>query len=93
MNLAILGATGSVVRQIVTQALAAEHDVTVLVRSQGPLRPIRPSCHGNSRRRQRSPKRGPCRFRKRCGDQRAGPVKGAAMLVRLAAEQRAGAYE
>ncbi len=32
MNLAILGATGSVVRQIVTQALAAEHDVTVLVR-------------------------------------------------------------
>ncbi len=32
MKLAILGASGSVGREIVTQALAARHDVTVLVR-------------------------------------------------------------
>jgi putative NADH-flavin reductase len=34
MKLAILGATGSVGRELVTQALAAGHEVTVLVRAQ-----------------------------------------------------------
>ena len=34
MKLAILGATGSVGRELVTQALAAGHEVTALVRAQ-----------------------------------------------------------
>ncbi len=34
MKLAVLGATGSVGRELVTQALAAGHEVTALVREQ-----------------------------------------------------------
>ncbi len=48
MKVVVFGAAGGTGRHVVAEALAAEHEVTVLVRDPAKLGPVDPACPSRS---------------------------------------------